>query len=117
VFAEERHQEIVRRARGAGRVDVASLAAELDVTPETVRRDLTVLERAGHVRRVRGGAIPIERLGLEPAVSTRESVLVAEKERIAKAALAELPDEGAILLDAGTTTRRLAEGAPPPIAN
>ena len=35
--------------------------------------------------------------------------MTAEKDRIAKAALAELPDEGAILLDAGTTTARLAE--------
>jgi DeoR family transcriptional regulator, fructose operon transcriptional repressor len=37
----------------------------------------------------------------------------AEKDRTAKAALAELPDEGAILLDAGTTTARLAELLPP----
>ena len=37
----------------------------------------------------------------------------AEKERIAKAALAELPVEGPVLLDAGTTTARLAEAMPP----
>ncbi len=35
-----------------------------------------------------------------------------EKARIASAALAELPGEGAILLDAGTTTARLAEKLP-----
>ena len=93
MFAEERQQEILQRARENGRVDVASLATELDVTPETVRRDLTALERAGLVRRVHGGAIPIERLGFEPALAARESLLTAEKERIAKAALAELPDE------------------------
>ena len=112
MFAEERQQEIVRRAREAGRVDVASLAAELDVTSETVRRDLTALERAGLVRRVHGGAIAIERLGFEPAVATREAVLTAEKARIAKAALAELPGDGAIIIDAGTTTRQLAEMLP-----
>jgi DeoR family fructose operon transcriptional repressor len=112
VFAEERQQEIVRRAREAGRVDVASLSTELDVTPETVRRDLTALERVGLVRRVHGGAIAIERLGFEPAVSARETVLTAEKARIGKAALAELPDEGAIVIDAGTTTRQFAELLP-----
>jgi DeoR family transcriptional regulator, fructose operon transcriptional repressor len=112
VFAEERHQEILQRARENGRVDVASLAVELDVTPETVRRDLSTLERAGLVRRVHGGAIAIERLGFEPAVSARESLLTAEKTRIGKAALAELPDSGAILLDAGTTTRQLADMVP-----
>ena len=112
MYAEERQQHILETARTRGRVEVAALAEELDVTPETVRRDLTVLERRGLLRRVHGGAIPVERLGFEPAVATREERLVSEKERIAKAALAELPDEGTILVDAGTTTGRLAELLP-----
>lgn len=112
MYAEERQQEIVRRARAHGRVDVAALAEELNVTAETIRRDLTALERAAVLRRVHGGAIPMERLGFEPALATRDSVLIAEKERIAKAAVAELPDEGAIILDAGTTTARLAAALP-----
>ena len=61
---------------------------------------------------VHGGAIPVERLGFEPGVETRSERFVAEKERIAKAALAHLPDEGTVLLDAGTTTLRLAERLP-----
>jgi DeoR family fructose operon transcriptional repressor len=108
VFAEERHQAILRRARLDGRVDVTSLSEEFAVTPETIRRDLTVLERAGHVRRVHGGAIPLERFGFEPSLSARAAAFTAEKQRIAKAALAELPEAGAILLDAGTTTREFA---------
>src|ERR1700730_4908812 len=108
MYAEERQQEILRRGRAEGRVDVLRLAEELAVTSETIRRDLTVLERAGVVRRVHGGAIPIERLGFEPALAARDAVMVVEKERIAKAALAEVPEEGVILLDAGSTTTRLA---------
>ena len=99
-----------RAPRGGSRS--ASLADELDVTAETIRRDLTVLERRGVLRRVHGGAIAVERLGFEPALAARDAVMTAEKERIAKAALAELPDEGAILLDAGTTTSRLADALP-----
>lgn len=113
MYAQERQQAILERARATGRVDVATLAEAFDVTPETIRRDLTVLERRRLVRRTHGGALPIERTGFEPEVSARETLLVAEKERIAKAALAELPDEGAIILDAGTTTIRLAELIPP----
>ncbi|MGH3516638.1 MAG: DeoR/GlpR family DNA-binding transcription regulator [Haloechinothrix sp.] len=109
MFAEERQQRIVERARTAGRVDVSALAVDLDVTTETIRRDLTALERHGVLRKVHGGAIPVERLGFEPGLSTRDAVMTSEKERIAKAALAELPGEGAVLLDAGTTTSRLAE--------
>jgi len=113
MYAEERHRLIVERARTDGRVDVAALAALFDVATETVRRDLTGLERQGLLRRVHGGAIPVERLGFEPGLATRDSVLTTEKDRIAKAALAELPGEGTVLLDAGTTTARLAEALPP----
>jgi DeoR family transcriptional regulator, fructose operon transcriptional repressor len=112
MYAEERQREILVAARADGRVDVVALAAEHGVTTETIRRDLTVLERAGQLRRVHGGAIPIERLGFEPGLAARDSVLIAEKERIAKAALAEVPEDGAILLDAGSTTHRLAEAIP-----
>ena len=112
LYAEERQQEILRRARADGRVDVVRLAEDLAVTSETIRRDLTVLERAGVLRRVHGGAIPIERLGFEPALAARDTLQTVEKERIAKAALAELPDGGAIVIDAGTTTGRLVEALP-----
>ncbi|WP_265520688.1 DeoR/GlpR family DNA-binding transcription regulator [Oerskovia flava] len=112
MYAPERHQQILERARTDGRVEVTSLARDLGVTPETVRRDLSVLERHGHVRRVHGGAIPVERLGIEPAIAEREGVLAAEKARIAKTALDELPDQGSVILDAGTTTVRLAEMLP-----
>lgn len=112
MYAEERQAAIVARARAEGRVEVASLAETLGVTTETVRRDLTALERVGVLRRVHGGAIPVERLGFEPAVDTREQVATSEKEAIAKAAINELPVDGAIALDAGTTTLRLAEAIP-----
>lgn len=108
MYAEERQQVIADRARQDGRVEVAQLAEELDVTPETIRRDLTRLERLGQLKRVHGGAIPLDRLGFEPPVATRDAAMTGEKERIAKAALSEIPDAGAILLDAGTTTSRLA---------
>lgn len=113
MYATERHQEILRRARGEGRVEVKQIAEDLDVTPETVRRDLTALERLGVLRRVHGGAIPVERLGIEPAVDERETRLAGQKERIAKVALDELPDGGSIIIDAGTTTVRIAQMLPP----
>lgn len=112
MYAIERHQEILRRARGEGRVEVKRLADDLDVTPETVRRDLTALERLGVLRRVHGGAIPVERFGVERAVADREERLAGQKERIAKVALDELPDGGSIIIDAGTTTAHLARLLP-----
>ncbi len=113
MYAEERQAAIVSRARSAGRVEVAELAEAFDVTPETVRRDLTSLERQGLLRRVHGGAIVVDLFGFEPALAVRESVHTGEKARIAQAALAEVPMEGAIALDAGSTTQKLAELLPP----
>ena len=112
MYAIERHQEILGRARREGRVDVKNLAEQLDVTPETVRRDLTALERLGMLRRVHGGAVPVERLGEELAVADREERLTAEKECIAKVALDQLPDGGSIIIDAGTTTVHLTRLLP-----
>ena len=112
MYATERQREILERARADGRVEVKRLADDLDVTPETVRRDLTALERLGVLRRVHGGAIPVERLGFEPAVADREERLAGQKERIAKLALDELPDGGSIIIDAGTTTVRIARMLP-----
>jgi len=112
MYAPERHQQILETARAHGRVEVAELARDLSVTPETVRRDLTALERRGVVRRVHGGAIPVERLGIEQGVADREGQASVQKDRIARAALEELPDGGSIILDAGTTTVRLAQLLP-----
>ncbi|MFJ5301131.1 DeoR/GlpR family DNA-binding transcription regulator [Streptomyces sp. NPDC088350] len=108
MYAPERQQEILRLARDGGRVDVVSLAEEFQVTAETIRRDLKALDRAGLLRRVHGGAIPAGRLDFEPDLTERESTAADEKDRIAKAALAELPTQGTVILDAGTTVARLA---------
>jgi DeoR family transcriptional regulator, fructose operon transcriptional repressor len=112
MYAEERQAQIVEAARGQGRVDNLELAQRFAVTPETIRRDLRILERHGVLRRVHGGAIPVERISFEPAVAERSLVQQQEKVRIAEAALAEIPEEGAVLFDSGTTTAQLAERLP-----
>lgn len=112
MYAPERQQQILRLARESGRVDVLSLAEEFQVTAETVRRDLKALDRAGLVRRVHGGAIPAGRLDFEPDLAERESTAADEKDRIVRAALAELPEEGSVVLDAGSTVARLAAEFP-----
>jgi DeoR family fructose operon transcriptional repressor len=115
MYAAERQQRILAEARRAGRVEVGALADVLGVATETVRRDLTALERRGTVRRVHGGAIPVERLELEPTLATRVGRLTDAKRRIAARALEELPHEGTVLLDSGSTTQAVVELLPPDI--
>lgn len=112
MYAPERHQVILERARSLGRVEVSALADDLQVTPETVRRDLTALERLGVLRRVHGGALPIERIEVEPTLAARRQQASIEKQRIARRAIAELPVEGTVLLDSGTTTQSIADQFP-----
>ncbi len=113
MYAAERQQQIMVEARRAGRVEVASLADSLGVAAETVRRDLTALELRGSVRRVHGGAIPVERLELEPTLATRSSRLTEVKRRIAARVLDELPTGGTVLLDSGSTTLAVVQLLPP----
>jgi DeoR family fructose operon transcriptional repressor len=113
MYAAERQQRIMAEARRAGRVEVTSLADSLGVTAETVRRDLTALEQRGSVRRVHGGAIPVERLELEPTLATRSSRLTEVKRRIAARVLDELPTGGTVLLDSGSTTLAVVQLLPP----
>jgi DeoR family fructose operon transcriptional repressor len=110
-FSAQRQQSIVRTLRTVGRVDVAEIAVALGVTNETVRKDLIRLEADGLLRRVHGGAVPLESLSFEPPVAARTE-FAAAKQRIARAALAHLPDEGSLLLDAGSTTSKLADLLP-----
>ena len=110
MYAEERHQAIAELVASRGRVAVTELATRFDVTTETVRRDLSQLERLKLLRRVHGGAVSMRSLTmLESQLEDRDQVNADEKERIARAALTLLPDGGCtLLLDAGSTTARMA---------
>ncbi len=114
MYAEERQQAMARLVSEHGRVSVNALAEEYAVTTETVRRDLSLLERVGLVRRVHGGAVPPDSLRvMEAAVGERDTANTEQKDQIARAALALLPPAGStVLLDAGTTTARLAAFLP-----
>lgn len=112
MYAQERQQSILATARSRGRVEVGTLADEFGVTVETVRRDLTALERLGVLRRVHGGALPVERLGLEPTLETRQAQHADSKRRIGIRAVQELSDGDTVLLDAGTTTLAVAQALP-----
>ncbi|WP_151081752.1 DeoR/GlpR family DNA-binding transcription regulator [Nocardioides cynanchi] len=110
MYAEERQQAIARLVTERGRMSVNQLAREYAVTTETVRRDLSSLERIGLVRRVHGGVVPPSSLSLiESGIRERDQVNTERKERIARAAVAQLPPSGGtVLIDAGSTTARLA---------
>lgn len=112
MFQSERQREIVARTLQGGRVDVADLASDFDVTAETIRRDLSELQDQRLIRRVHGGAVPWHTQGFEPLLAVRNDLQVAEKRRMAQRAVLELPDSGTIIVDSGSTLTHLAERLP-----
>lgn len=112
LFSDERQNAILAEISQRGRVSVTSLAEQFSVVGETIRRDLAALERRGAVRRVHGGAIPAGRAAFESPIDARAKLMAAEKERIANAALAELPAEGSVFIEAGSTSSFLVSVMP-----
>lgn len=114
MYAEERQQAMAQLIGQQGRLSVAQLAETFDVTTETVRRDLSSLERIGLVRRVHGGAVPSSSLSvIESGLGERDQANTGAKDAIAAAAVQQLPPPGSVVvLDAGSTTARFAAVLP-----
>ncbi len=114
MYAEERQHAIATLVTERGRLAVTAVAEQFGVTTETVRRDLALLERAGMLRRVHGGAVQAGALTLvEPGLGERHDTRAEAKRKIAAAALDLLPAaDGSVILDGGSSTAALAEILP-----
>jgi DeoR family transcriptional regulator, fructose operon transcriptional repressor len=114
MYAEERQQAMAHLISRRGRLSVVQLAEQFEVTTETVRRDLSTLDRMGLVRRVHGGAVPAGSLTvIESGIGERDQSNTQAKEAIANAAVSLLPPpDSVIVIDAGSTTARFAAALP-----
>jgi DeoR family fructose operon transcriptional repressor len=95
-------RSVLLEALRDGEADVEALARRFGVSASTVRRDLQRLSSANAIRRTYGGAILAHAVP-EESLSQRQSNNGAEKEAIARAALALLADDDILILDAGST--------------
>src|SRR5436305_7252624 len=103
----ERLGAILERLSADGSVSVAEIAASLDVSAATVRRDLRLLESQRLLGRTHGGAVPQGVLYELPLryKSTRQP---QEKLRIAREAASRVLDGWAIERTGGSTTTEVA---------
>ena len=106
MLAERRHGLILDALRADGPATVTALAQRLGASEATVRRDLSQLDDEGLLRRVYGGAAPIDGRD-DPFVDVAE-VRVAEKDAIASRCAELVHDGETVLLDIGTTAHRVA---------
>lgn len=110
--SDDRRRRLLEHLRHVGREDVNELAARLHTSAETVRRDLKVLEGHGLVIRTHGGAFPAEGARYEASLEQRARHRVAEKRRIASAAVQSVGDAETIYVDEGFTSQLVAEELP-----
>jgi DeoR family transcriptional regulator, fructose operon transcriptional repressor len=113
MYAVERRQWLIERARTSGRLDVTEVSDELGLARETIRRDLTSLERQGFLRRVYGGAVPVERLTFESSLTMRAQRRQEEKHRIAIAAANLVRSAESIYIDEGNLPQLVADQLKP----
>ena len=100
---DERRRLIAELLRSDGSVSVAALGERFGISLMTARRDLSELERRGMARRTHGGAVLPGPSSEEDAFTTRLEAQVAEKERLAAAAVDLLAPGEAVFMDSSTT--------------
>lgn len=104
MLAIERHKKILDILNTQSAVSVSSLSVILNVTEETVRRDLEKLEKSEELIRTHGGAIAIDKNLSEFSYQRRKNAFINEKMALAKEAAKNIVAWDRIFLDASTTT-------------
>lgn len=104
----ERHRAIIQLVNSKGSMRVKELSQMFEVTEETVRRDLDILENEGFLRRSHGGAVRLLDEATEIPYLQREGENVPEKEAIAREAIKYIEPGDRIVLDASTTAWNVA---------
>ena len=107
MLSTERRNAIYDIVKKQGRADITELVKRFGVSAETVRKDLILLEKQGHVRRVHGGALRIG--GSIPVLSLdqRADLHRDKKQELCHYVLSLIEEDDWIFLDAGSTTNEL----------
>ncbi len=105
MLTEQRKRLILERLAAEGRIVAKELSLELEVSEDTVRRDLRELAGEGKLQRVHGGALPAS-----PALAdfaSRERISPSAKDAIGEAAASLVRDGQVVFVDGGTSTARM----------
>jgi DeoR/GlpR family transcriptional regulator of sugar metabolism len=110
VLTAERKALLLHRLGAVGRVVAKEVAAELNVSEDTVRRDLRELAADGKLQRVHGGALPASLANGD--FSIRRELAPVEKAAIATVAAKLILPSQTVFIDGGTTAQQLARRLP-----
>ena len=102
-----RQKEVWKIAKTEGFVQVDRLAERLNVTAQTIRRDLNQLTNANLLQRIYGGAISLDSV-VNIGYSTRKTMAAEGKSRISVKAAELIPNDCSLFINIGTTTEQVS---------
>ena len=108
---QERRSKILKLINAQGTVSNEQLIKTFGISIETVRRDLSFLEKQGLLERVYGGAVKKKFMRIEPDYTNRENENAQEKNEIAQCAVSLIENDESIFFDIGTTVLAIAKNA------
>lgn len=109
MFAEERQNHIVALVNKNGSVRVKDLSEKYGVTEDSIRKDLTLLEKRGLLKKTYGGAVKRRVNVHDLNVSQRKDKNIEAKQKIAAKAIALIKDGDMVFLDISTANLELAK--------
>lgn len=111
MLTKQRHEEMVNIIRERGSVTTNEMAKILGISESTVRRDINFLADTGKVIKVYGGAMfdPQDVDTQEDSFEQRMDINATEKGKAAEKALELITPDDFIYIDAGTTTKYIAD--------
>ena len=110
MLKEERQHQILDKIKLNRKVLSSNLSIELNVSEDTIRRDLNELSYKGLIKKVHGGALPKD--SKAPSYEERSSFNLKEKNSIAKKAVNLIKDGQVIIMSGSTTNLQLAKIIP-----
>lgn len=101
--SENRREEIVELVQLNGRVKVSELSERYNISEVSIRKDLEALEAEGHLSRIHGGAIGMNKLYVNMDLTERYKTNSSAKKSVAELAARFIDDNDTIMMNAGTT--------------
>jgi DeoR family glycerol-3-phosphate regulon repressor len=102
-----RQEKLIQLAKSQGPLSLEDLAAKLQVSVQTVRRDVHQLAQAGQLTRFHGG-VRAAATAANITYQQRETLNAQAKARIGRAVAERIPDDSSLMLTVGTTTCAVA---------
>ncbi|MBE6537560.1 MAG: DeoR/GlpR transcriptional regulator [Ruminococcaceae bacterium] len=103
ISTEERREEIISIIQENGKVKVSELSERYGISEVSIRKDLELLEAEGHLSRVHGGAVGLNKLYVNMDLNERYRTNSIAKKKLAELARRFIEDNDTIMMNAGTT--------------